>query len=131
MNDDLAPAGEGASDTNGAGAASRGMVPSAAEMERGVHHAANLLRSLAHPQRLGILCLLIEGEKTVSELMRRLDMRQSTVSQQLQRLRSEHLVQSRRAGKHVYYSLADPAPRAIIETLHGIYCLAPRRQHGV
>jgi len=125
MNSDVAPPGGGG--RGGTAALRCAMVPSAAEMERGVHRAADLLRSLAHPQRLGILCLLIEGEKTVSELMRRLDMRQSTVSQQLQRLRSEHLVSSRREGKHVYYRLADPAPRAIIETLHGIYCLAPRR----
>ena len=104
-----------------------GCVPTAAEMERGVHKAADLLRSLAHPQRLGILCMLIERERTVSELMHELGMRQSTVSQQLQRLRSEHLVQCRREGKNVYYRLADPAPRAIIETLHGIYCL--KRAH--
>ena len=68
--------------------------------------AANLLKALAHESRLMILCILAEGEKSVSELEDILNLRQPTVSQQLARLRADGLVSTRRDGKTIYYSLA-------------------------
>ena len=94
----------------------------AAEMERGVSAATALLKALANPQRLRILCQLIDGEKTVSQLMENVQMRQAAVSQQLQRLRAENLVTARREGRHVYYRLSDPAALEVIRTLHRLYC---------
>ena len=94
----------------------------ATEMERGVHAATALLKALANPQRLRILCQLASGEKTVGALVEDIGMRQAAVSQQLQRLRAEHLVQARREGRHVYYSLSDPAAMEIIKTLYRLYC---------
>ncbi len=97
-------------------------VVRAAEMERGVSAATALLKALANPQRLRILCQLANGEKTVSQLMEGVRMRQAAVSQQLQRLRAEHLVTARRDGRNVYYRLCDPAALEVIRTLHRLYC---------
>ena len=97
-------------------------VVRAAEMERGVSAATALLKALANPQRLRILCQLSTGEKTVSQLMEVVRMRQAAVSQQLQRLRAENLVAARRDGRNVYYRLSDPAALEVIRTLHQLYC---------
>ncbi len=95
---------------------------SAEHMRPGVHAAAALLRTLANQQRLRILCLLVNGERTVGELTEKTGMRQAAASQQLQRLRAEGMVSARRQGRNVYYSLSDPAALAVIRTLHRIYC---------
>jgi DNA-binding transcriptional ArsR family regulator len=84
--------------------------------------ASNFLKALAHESRLVILCLLAEGEKSVMELTELLGQRQPSVSQQLARLKSEDLVQTRRNGKHIYYSLAREEVRDIILVLHAAFC---------
>jgi DNA-binding transcriptional ArsR family regulator len=84
--------------------------------------ACELLRGLAHEARLMILCLLVDGEKSVSELEAFLEMRQPTVSQQLARLRADRLVTTRREGKTIYYALASDEARAVIAVLYDLYC---------
>ena len=76
-----------------------------------------------------ILCLLAEGEKSVSEIEQKLGLRQPAVSQQLARLRTDELVDARRDGKSIYYSLARSEVRDIIETLHRTFC-KPRQDRG-
>src|SRR3974390_3724269 len=76
--------------------------------------ASNFLKALAHESRLMILCILAEGEKSVSELEDLLSLRQPTVSQQLARLRSDGLVSTRRDGKAIYYKLASEEARGLI-----------------
>jgi DNA-binding transcriptional ArsR family regulator len=88
--------------------------------------AAEFLKALSHEARLVILCLLIEGEKSVTEIEQLLSLRQPAVSQQLARLRADELVDARRDGKNVYYSLARPEVREVIEALHRAFC-KPRR----
>ena len=68
--------------------------------------ASEFLKALSHEVRLLILCFLIEGEKSVTEIEKMLKLRQPAVSQQLARLRAEGLVDARRNGKNIYYSLA-------------------------
>ncbi|MBS0199862.1 MAG: winged helix-turn-helix transcriptional regulator [Proteobacteria bacterium] len=87
--------------------------------------AARLLRALANDKRLMMLCLLVEGERSVGELNARVDLSQSALSQHLAVLREDGLVETRREAQTIYYSLADGPAHAIIETLHGIYCGAP------
>ena len=70
------------------------------------HEASDLLKALAHQTRLLILCILSEGEKTVGEIEDILGIQQAMVSQQLARLRLEGLVNTRREGRLVYYSMA-------------------------
>ncbi|WP_174875030.1 ArsR/SmtB family transcription factor [Vogesella oryzae] len=84
--------------------------------------AAALLKSLANEDRLLLLCQLVEGEKSVSELERLTGIRQPTLSQQLGVLRNEALVNTRREGKWIYYSVASEQALAILETLYGLYC---------
>jgi ArsR family transcriptional regulator len=84
--------------------------------------AANFLKALAHEGRLMILCHLSTGEKSVTELEQRLSVRQAAVSQQLARLRLEGLVAARRDGKTIYYSLADPKSRRVIEVMYDMFC---------
>lgn len=87
-----------------------------------VAEAAALMKALAHEGRLEILCCLIEGEKTVGDLEKALGLRQTTVSQQLMRLRLEELVSSRREGRNIYYSLDRPEIRDIITVLRRTFC---------
>lgn len=84
--------------------------------------ASELLKALAHEARLVILCLLVEGERSVSELEQLLNLRQPAVSQQLARLRADDLVEARRDGKNIYYTLARPEVREIIAALHRAFC---------
>ena len=84
--------------------------------------ASEFLKALAHESRLHILCKLADGEKHVGELEETLGIRQSTVSQQLARLRFEGLVSARRDGKQVFYSLANNDVRRIIKVLVDIFC---------
>lgn len=87
--------------------------------------AARLLRALANDKRLVMLCLLVEGERSVGELNARVELSQSALSQHLALLRADGLVNTRREAQTIYYSLADGPAQRIIETLHGIYCGMP------
>ena len=89
--------------------------PDFAGMAAKAREAAGFLKALAHESRLMILCLLCEGEKSVTELEHMLALRQPTVSQQLARLRTDGLVSTRRNGKTIYYRLASEETRVIIE----------------
>jgi DNA-binding transcriptional ArsR family regulator len=87
--------------------------------------ATRYLKALANQNRLLILCNLIDGEKSVGELERAIGLRQPTLSQQLARLRSGNLVQTRRDAKSIYYSIADGDIRTVLQMLYGKFC-APR-----
>jgi DNA-binding transcriptional ArsR family regulator len=84
--------------------------------------ASELLKALSHENRLLILCLLVEGEKSVSELEEIMDMPQAAVSQQLARLRFDGLVNTRRDGRSIHYSIASEEVSSVIETLHQLFC---------
>ncbi|MWD27965.1 metalloregulator ArsR/SmtB family transcription factor [Aquicoccus sp. SCR17] len=84
--------------------------------------AAGYLKTLAHEGRLMILCHLGTGERSVGELETTLGIRQAAVSQMLARLRDEGLVQTRREGKTVYYSLADGRTEQVIGLLYQLFC---------
>ena len=89
--------------------------------------AADFLKALAHESRLLILCILAEGEKSVTELEHMLALRQPAVSQQLARLRSDGLVSTRREGKTIYYKLASEEARVIIGAVYEVFCRRMRR----
>ena len=98
------------------------------EMERIVQNAttaSNFLKAVSHEGRLMILCHLISGEKSVTELEELLSARQAAVSQQLSRLRLEGLVVPRREGKIIYYRLADDRPKRILEVVYDLFCTEP------
>ena len=92
------------------------------DMADSARDATDFLKSIAHEGRLMILCRLAEGECSVTELESMLAARQAAVSQQLARLRIEGIVEARREGKAVYYSLADDRIRTIIPVLDDMFC---------
>jgi DNA-binding transcriptional ArsR family regulator len=96
-----------------------------APMAAHARQASVFLKALAHESRLLILCILAEGEKSVGDLEAILSQRQSTVSQQLARLRLDGLVATRREGKLIYYSLANDDVRAILQAVHQVFCRQP------
>jgi len=90
------------------------------------HEASAFLKALAHEARLLTLCMLTEGEKSVTEIEEMLSLRQPAISQQLARLRADGLVEARREGKNIYYSLARSEVREIIGLLHRTFCQNPQ-----
>lgn len=97
-------------------------APDPAEMVRSAEIASNFLKALSHEGRLMILCHLSSGEKSVTELEQLLASRQAAVSQQLARLRVEGLVNCRRDGKAMYYSLSDSRARRMIDLVYEMFC---------
>ncbi len=91
------------------------MTASAADA--GIHHAsltreesvqlAALFKPLSDPTRAALFGAIAQQESCVHELAESLDMEQSAISHQLRSLRDQALVETRRQGKHIYYSLAD------------------------
>ncbi len=84
--------------------------------------ACGLLKVLANPDRLLLLCRLATGERCVSELESSLSIRQPTLSQQLAVLREEGLVSTRREGKHIFYKVESQESIAIIHALQAQFC---------
>ena len=89
--------------------------------------ASEMLKALSHETRLLILCLLSEGEKSVSEIEEIVSLPQATVSQQLARLRFDKIVTTRREGRMIYYRIADSDVNTVIESLYDLFC-KPARQ---
>ncbi len=98
-----------------------GVVP-LAEMAANARAATRFLKALSNHNRLLLLCLLSEGEKTVSELEAALGLRQPAISQQLARLRAEGLIAGRRDGKSIHYRLASEEARRIMLLLYELFC---------
>jgi ArsR family transcriptional regulator len=82
---------------------------------------AEFFRALGHPARLRILELLRESERNVSELQLDLDIEASSVSQQLAVLRAKNIVDTRRVGTSVYYSVRDPQVFQLLDVARQIF----------
>lgn len=83
--------------------------------------AVATLKVLANEDRL-LLCQLSQGEMCVSDLEATLGIRQPTLSQQLGVLRNEGVVETRREGKQIFYSVADKNLLKVLELLYRLYC---------
>ncbi|HAJ04854.1 MAG TPA: transcriptional regulator [Brevundimonas sp.] len=87
--------------------------------------AADLLRQMANPTRLLILCHVVHQERAVGEMERDLGLKQPGLSQQLAELRQAGLVKTRRESRSIYYSIADARVQALMGMLHDIFCAVP------
>ena len=96
-----------------------------AAMQAHAGDAVQLLKALASEPRLKVLCLLVDGERSVGEINDLLELSQSALSQHLAVLREGGLVQTRRESQSVYYSVATGPVQQLIRTLHDIYCPTP------
>ncbi len=90
--------------------------------EDDIESAAALMGMLASEARLQILCRLVDGERSVGDLARLCDIPQPTMSQQLKRLKEAGLVEGRREGQTIYYSVTGREVAAVLEVLHALYC---------
>ncbi len=91
-------------------------------MKKSAARASTLMKALSSETRLMLLCQMNDGEKSVNELAQTLEMRPSSVSQQLALLRKDGLVETRREGQTIYYSLCGNEARNVIGTLYDLYC---------
>jgi len=98
------------------------------KLKENADKAAELLKKMAHPSRLMVLCHLVDKECSVSELNQTVPLSQSALSQHLASLRDAGLVATRRASQVIYYRLNSPAVSAILETLYNIYCTPPENK---
>lgn len=91
-------------------------------METAAEDAADVLKALANPRRLRILCALVPGPMSVGALEEALDASQSYVSGQLLKLRADGLVACNKEGRVVYYYLSDPRVKPVLERLYEVFC---------
>ena len=101
---------------------SRRVVIDPARLRGAAGQAVGALKLLANEDRLLLLCQLSQGELCVSDLEEELGIRQPTLSQQLGVLRTEGVVTTRRQGKNIFYSVADPGLLEILAVLYRLYC---------
>jgi len=97
------------------------------QLRQAAGQACGLLKVLANPDRLLLLCQMTQGEYCVGELEETTGIRQPTLSQQLTVLRDEDMVATRREGKQIYYRIASQEALAVMTVLHALYC-APEQE---
>jgi DNA-binding transcriptional ArsR family regulator len=95
-------------------------------LEAKAEEASIVLGAMANAKRLMVLCNLLEGEKSVGQLAEIVGLSPAALSQHLGKMRALRLVETRRDGQLIYYSLASDEVREILETLYRLYC-APDR----
>jgi ArsR family transcriptional regulator, virulence genes transcriptional regulator len=100
-----------------------------ARLKRRAEEVERFLKPLASRHRLMILCTLIEGERSVGELVERLGLTQSNLSRHLAMLREEGLVATRRDGTVIYYRIGSERVRPILGELYRLFC-ADRKAHA-
>lgn len=99
------------------------------QLRASADQASSLLKVMANSDRLMLLCQLSQGEKSVSALETKLNLRQPSLSQQLTVLREAQLVTTRREGKNMFYSISSPAALAVIQVLHREFCQTAATAH--
>jgi DNA-binding transcriptional ArsR family regulator len=76
---------------------------------------------MANERRLLILCYLMEGEKSVGQLVSLIGISQSALSQHLARLRRGNLVTTRRENQNIYYSLSSQAVPIVLDAVQRVF----------
>jgi ArsR family transcriptional regulator len=82
---------------------------------------AEFFKALAHPLRIRILELLLEGERSVQEIQSALNLDQPIVSQQLAILRAKNIVEPRKQGASIRYAVRDPALGELLSVARRIF----------
>jgi ArsR family transcriptional regulator, virulence genes transcriptional regulator len=92
------------------------------ELKLNATRAEGLLKALANQARLLILCELLKGERTVTELSESVGLSMSAVSQHLAKLREEEIVATRRESQTIWYTLVSEAATKLLTALYDVYC---------
>lgn len=103
------------------------IAPDIEALKQAAGQASQLLKALANPDRLLLLCQMTQGEYCVSELELLTGIRQPTLSQQLTVLREEALVSARREGKQIFYSITSTQALAVMQVLYEQFCIDRKR----
>jgi len=93
-----------------------------AKLEANALRASALLKAMANPARLMVLCQIAQGEKSVGELEEAVGLSQSALSQHLAVLRARHVVTARREGQTIFYSLTSPEASSLMSALYEVFC---------
>lgn len=78
---------------------------------------ASIFQALAHPTRIAIVEVLREGELSAGAIIERLGIEQANASQHLSVLRAKHIVNSRKEGNQVFYSVRDPLLIEVLDVM--------------
>lgn len=97
------------------------------ELSSRAGEVANLLKTLSHPARLMLVCSLVEGEYSVGELEEKVDVHQPHLSQHLTVLRGSGIVETRREGKQIFYSLTEDKAAQLVNALYAIFCVETQK----
>ncbi|GIC31922.1 transcriptional regulator, ArsR family [Vibrio cholerae] len=92
------------------------------EMKKNAEEVAELLRVMAHPERLMVLCQLTQSEMGVGQLQQGSTLSQSAFSQHLTVLRKHGIIQARKESQQVFYRLVDSRITALIQSLQNVFC---------
>jgi DNA-binding transcriptional ArsR family regulator len=95
------------------------------KLQNNTRRASGLLKAMSNEHRLLILCQLVEGEKSVGELVRLVGLSQSALSQHLARLRRDNLVRTRREAQTIFYTVVSGEATALLHRLHELYSVPP------
>lgn len=90
--------------------------------DRQIDTATEILKSIAHPIRLKILCFLLDGEKNVGEIEQQFGSTISNISQHLTVLRKADIILRRKDANFMYYSLKDQNIVSLMETMKRLFC---------
>ncbi len=92
------------------------------KMQEKAEHVSSFLKGLASSHRLLILCLLVEGEKSVGDLIEASGIAQTSMSQHLSKLKDEGIVTFRRDHRVLYYSICHDAAKDVMAVLYNHFC---------
>lgn len=87
-----------------------------------IEDLAALLKSIAHPYRLQILCLLQGREMTVGELSKTIKTTDANISQHLSILRHQRIIGARKKANFIFNRITDQRVTSLIETMQGLFC---------
>ncbi|HCO77224.1 metalloregulator ArsR/SmtB family transcription factor [Hydrogenophilus thermoluteolus] len=87
-----------------------------------IEMAARALKSIAHPLRLKILCVIGEDEACVQEIVDAVGTSQSNVSQHLAIMRDKAILATRKEANRVYYRVADPRTLQLVVLMRELFC---------
>jgi ArsR family transcriptional regulator len=89
-----------------------------------IENLANLLKSISHPIRLKILCLLQDRELTVGDIRNEVKTSHANVSQHLNILRNQGIIDFRKDSNFIYNRIADNRVTELIKSMRDLYCAA-------
>ena len=93
------------------------------KMQSNANEVSELLKTMAHPERLMVLCQLTQGEVGAGKLQAHSSLSQSAFSQHLTVLRKHGLVKVRKESQQVFYSLADERVVSLLQSLQSLFCV--------